>query len=137
MRIYLGAQTMRGPELQGYKRELEAVGHTVTSSWLNYDLAHYYKLRPELVDKRSAASMAVDCLKDLDISDAIVVFTGPNDSGVNVELGYAIAQRKLVYVIGTSRNIFHELPHVTHHFDSWASAFEVFKVYKVPALGRH
>ena len=35
MKIYLAARYSRREELCGYRSELEAIGHTVTSRWLN------------------------------------------------------------------------------------------------------
>lgn len=81
--------------------ELEAVGHIVTSRWVK---------TPDDVSGQ-------DDLTDIDICDLLLAYNPPEfenagTGGRHVEFGYAIAQQKLIALIGNRSNIFHYLSEV-------------------------
>ena len=120
--FYLAARYSRREELQGYKAELEALGHTVYGQWLTgahlateEDILH----RPEL-----GRDFAVDDLLDICQADTMISFTEPprsaaNRGGRHVEFGIAIAREMNLAVVGPRENVFHCLPDVTV-YATWA-----------------
>lgn len=95
MKIYLAARYGRREELCGYRAELEAMGHVVTSRWLNGD----HQVSDDGLSlpgtPRQARQFADDDLVDLCDSDAIVSFSEPprsvpNRGGRHVEFGIGI-----------------------------------------------
>lgn len=117
MKIYLAARYSRREELSGYREQLEALGHTVTSRWLN-------GVRQISDDGLSAEAkaeertrLACEDWQDLMDSDICISFTetprGTNSrGGRHVEFGAALARGKLSIVIGPRENVFHCLPFV-------------------------
>lgn len=51
---------------------------------------------------------------------------GSGRGGRHVELGYALALDKSIWLVGRREHIFHSLPQVKH-FDSWDSAFQFLR----------
>jgi len=121
VRFYLASRYSRGPELRGYRDELRALGHEVTSRWLDgYDCTP--GLSPEDHTKERAR-FAQDDLDDLSLADVVVCFTesrqeNPGRGGRHVEYGVALAWDKTIVVIGPRENVFHCLSHVTH-YETW------------------
>ena len=115
-RIYLAASYGRRAELAVYAEQLEARGYAVTSRWLidGEDDTSSAALR-------GYAQMALD---DIDAADWFVCFLDTPEAGYltggkHVELGYALARRKLVYLVGDQReNVFH---HLVTRFRDWPS----------------
>lgn len=140
MKIYLAARYSRREELCGYRAELEAMGHTVTSRWLNGSYQIDEKGKPigdhgeALVetgetteaDRLRAHFVTEDC-EDVRSADCVISFTEPprsalgNRGGRHVEFGMAVALGKLLIVVGHRENLFHYLPNVVFRFD-WESA---------------
>lgn len=122
MNIYLCASFTRILELRRYRDELHAMGHTVTSSWLDED--------PDANEKRMTIStrtrLAMKDLEEIDAADALICFTedegGPSRGGRHVEYGYAWAKGKHLTVVGPRENIFHCLSHL--QYDTWDDARE-------------
>lgn len=110
MRCYLAARFARRGELRGYALELIRRGYPVVSDWLYHprdddaDLAH------------DEAAMAAEAdLAHVAAADALIAFTEPSGDdapagasrgGRHVELGYALARGKLVFVVGPAENVF-------------------------------
>jgi len=107
MKIYLAGRFSNKKKLQRERDFLEELGHEVTSRWLDGDSG-------SMVD---TAQMDLD---DIDSCDAIVLWADdPKQDerpmqGALVELGYAIAKGKLLFVLNQLRNkcIFFYLPQV-------------------------
>ena len=136
MKIYLAARYSRREELVGYRTQLEAMGHSVTSRWLNG--AHQISNEGQpigddgeaLVESgqciRAAAlrqEFAIEDVADVMAADLVVSFTEPPRSnasrgGRHVEFGIALAQRSALAVIGYRENLFHWLPNVGF-FETW------------------
>jgi nucleoside 2-deoxyribosyltransferase len=121
MKYYLAARYSRHAEMQGYARQLETIGHHVTSRWIT---AHGgtepvswngKKIRARLED---AKKIALADLSDIDAAHCLIFFSedGPNGSkgGRHVEVGYAIAKGKSFILIGEYDNIFSSLADVTY-----------------------
>lgn len=107
MRIYLASGFNWRHNFRTLAKNIEAKGHTVTSSWI------YIDERPERSHpfwdefaKAIAASNLIDLLR----SDALVIDTRgmrpDNNGGADSELGFALAKGWPIYLIGPKRNTF-------------------------------
>lgn len=106
MKIYLAASYKRRTEMQGVRKILEGMGHTVTSRWLD---------GPETPDsdRDRWREESVKDVEDVKAAGVLMFFTSPDipGAGRHTELGIAIATRKIIVVVGPpERNVFHELP---------------------------
>lgn len=140
MTIYLAARYSRREELCGYRAQLEALGHTVTSRWLNgshqiSDAGAPISERGEKLvegdDGHASAEAAAlrlrfacEDLDDVACAELLIAFTEPPRSnasrgGRHVELGLAIAMGRHVFIVGYRENIFCWLPQVAF-LDSFA-----------------
>ena len=120
MKIYFAGRYGRRVELLKYAAALNASGHAVTSRWLRG--AHESK--DATPTEAEAAGWAKYDLEDIDTADAVIAFTEAPDNphgrgGRHVELGYAIAKDKRIFVVGHRENIFCNLPEVLF-FDSFS-----------------
>lgn len=128
-KIYLAARYSRNEEMRGIRDVLStALGHTVTSRWID--------LHPDAVgdfgtsfDHDALNSRPDECaplgqhdLDDIDSADWVISFTcgSGGKGGRHVELGYAMAKGKRLFVVGPRENVFHTLPAVEHHL-TWRS----------------
>lgn len=119
MRVYLAARYSRREELCGYRTQLEACGHTVTSRWLNGN--HQIDDRGLSVEAKANERERFACedRDDVYAANVLIAFTEePRSSnsrgGRHVELGMAIGSRKMaVLVVGPRENVFCCLPEVT------------------------
>ena len=127
MKCYLAAQFARQAEMRHYRNDLEEIGWSVTSSWLDSEGA--------LFSFGSDANAQEDRF-DIDGCDALILFSGPPYYGTfeeavrgsrHVEFGYAWGIGKLVFVIGPYENLFQKMPHV-HHFDSWEQFLSYIRI---------
>jgi len=113
MKIYFSARYSRLPELQGYAKELELLGHIVTSRWVEGQPQHFDRDSLEPGNRDAATAHLASSLGDLTTSDAVVSFTEEPGvqtlGGRHVELGVAIAMDKPVFVIGPVENLFYLL----------------------------
>lgn len=121
--IYLAARYSRRDELNGYKTQIEARGHTVTSVWLTG--AHDSKTAgPEMFDPEENRSFAQEDLANIMDSDYLIAFTEPPGSpysrgGRHVELGYALGITMIrTMVVGYRENVFCFLPEV-EFYERW------------------
>ncbi len=147
MKIYLAARYSRRLELCEYRKQLESLGHTVTSRWLNGDHQVSDTGTPigesgeKLIEddgstgddstsrpNKSAAlrnQFATEDFRDVVDCDLLIAFTEPPRSqfsrgGRHVELGLALGMMKRVWIVGYRENIFCWLEDVRFHetFDS-------------------
>lgn len=133
MRIYLAARYSRREELCGYRSQLEAIGHTVTSRWLNGKHQIDNSGKPigdngeALVEDddnsthvKAAAlreSFAQEDLQDVLRSELLIAFTevprsGHSRGGRHVEFGVALGTQTPIMVVGPRENIFCWLPQI-------------------------
>jgi len=132
MNFYLAARYSRRLELCDYRNELQLMGYTVTSRWLdgshqisrdgvpiNDDgeaLIESPRLTPEAAALRE--QFALDDLEDIERADVLIAFAeSPRSTasrgGRHVEFGYALAINRIIWVVGSPENLFHYLPHVS------------------------
>lgn len=108
MKIYIAGRYSRRDEFREVAKQLEEMGHTVTSRWLNEStpLNHTMgDLRPSY-----AEASAVADLEDIDKATAVLFYSESDltpRGGRHVEFGYALAKGKFIFVIGPAENIFH------------------------------
>jgi hypothetical protein len=144
-RIYLAARYSRREELCGYRAELEALGHTVTSRWLNgshqiSDLGVPLGDDGEALFEGDANTeraarlrqhFATEDISDVTNAQIVMSFTevprsGQSRGGRHVEFGVALALDKVLIVVGPRENVFHWLPEVEQH-DTWAAALKALQ----------
>lgn len=142
LRIYLAARYSRREELCGYRSQLEAMGHAVTSRWLNGKHQIDSSGKPigdsgeALVEDddnsthvKSAAlreSFAKEDLQDVLSADLLIAFTeiprsGHSRGGRHVEFGVALGTFMPIMIVGPRENIFCWLPQI-NVFDSFEAA---------------
>lgn len=128
MRIYLAASYTRKEELRGYRDELVARGHQVTSRWL--EEPHDPTVQITDVADEDLAGFAGQDIADIIRSDCFITFADPwyARGGKHVELGFALGLRhssaygpRQLIVVGNREHIFHYLPEVEVVPD-WATA---------------
>jgi len=145
MRIYLAAQYRRRLELCGYRDELAARGHQVTSRWLAGPDQHgaagtvLGTAGEQLIESGDPASgilqaaCAAADIEDICAAEMLIAFTedpalyqpGSARGGRHVELGIALGIHifrlgpMAVAVVGPRENQFCWLP-VIRHYGTWA-----------------
>lgn len=133
-KVYLAAPFARQAEMRKYADELAGFGIKVTSRWLHE--GESLNDRGEVIKQSIPDHIAAQHdLEDIDRADVMIQFTEPPAKlslagwkgfttqynprgGRHVELGYALAKGKEVFVIGYRENIFHSLPQVKY-YESW------------------
>jgi hypothetical protein len=116
MKVYLAAGYERREEIREYAAQARSKGIEVTSRWLDGP-----EMRFEEVGAGERTIRALEDLDDVRAADVLVAFTIERGSattaggGRHVELGYALALRKLVRVVGPSENVFCHTPGVLRH----------------------
>lgn len=107
MRIYLASGFNWRHNFRALAKNIEAKGHTVTSSWIWIDE------RPERNSKTwddFARKIAAENLIDLCRSNALVLDTrgvrNDGNGGAHTELGFALSRNWPIYLIGSRRNTF-------------------------------
>ena len=126
LEIYLASRIERKKELQNYVKELEHNGFIVTSRWIttDFELTKEEKLNAEaqLGYKQSWGKKDLDDLIDAQVFIAFTEepYKYPTRGGRHVEFGFALAERKVIYVIGPRETIFHTLEdRVYQHYSQW------------------
>lgn len=126
MKIYLAARYSRREELCGYRSQLEAIGHKVTSRWLNGN--HQIDDAGLSVEakREERERFAREDFFDVLSADMLIAFTEPARStnsrgGRHVELGIALGAMKRVCIVGPRENVFCCLPEIAV-FDNFEEA---------------
>lgn len=107
MKAYLAAAFGRQAEIRSYRDQLIAIGHEVTSRWLD---------APDLPlgagDDQSGASQAFTDFSDIEAADTVISFTDGAlaRGGRHVEYGMAVAWGKRRVIVGPLEHVFHYLP---------------------------
>lgn len=124
MRIYLAARFSRNDEMRGVRDVLTALGHEITSRWIDLHGGDQLESAAAIVlnsDPASVAHFGQHDIEDMLAADLVISFTsadGGGKGGRHVEHGFALGARKRVMVVGPRENIFHTLPQV-EHFADW------------------
>ena len=126
MKVYLAARYSRRKELVAYREQIEALGHIVTSRWLNGNHQISDAGLSEQAQESDRIRFAEEDWQDLMSADCCVSFTeeprGTNSrGGRHVEFGAALAAGKTCAVVGYRENVFHCL--------SWVFFYETWEDY--------
>jgi len=128
MKIYLAARYSRREELLSYRSDLQAMGHVVTSRWLDGD----YEVDSRGLSKEASQEIrekfAREDLSDVVSATVLISFTEeprslPGRGGRHVEFGIALGRGHDLIVVGPRENVFHCLKRVIV-FDTWESLVE-------------
>lgn len=135
MIAYLAADYARKSEMQGCRDFLEALGHKVTSRWID---------TPDHVEDAGIGSSTItddNCADyaryartdwhDIRDADTFILFTTGNlaRGGRHTEFGMALESGKWLIVVGPREHVFHCLPEV-QHYPTWrAFAAHISKGY--------
>lgn len=115
MKIYLAARYSRYQEMGQVAERLEAMGHVVTSRWVQG--AHQCNDDQLMNSAAWAIQIATDDIEDLFEADTLVLFTDPlrtaTRGGKQVELGMAYILAHRIYIVGEPENVFQHLPSMT------------------------
>jgi hypothetical protein len=123
MRIYLAARYNRHPEMRVVRDRLQALGHEVTSRWIDLhggELEESVTQRDLNFAPEIGRPFAETDLHDVSVSDVVASFTsedGGGKGGRHVEFGVGLALGKRTIVVGPRENVFHTLWTVEHHPD--------------------
>jgi hypothetical protein len=117
MRVYFAARFSKRFELRQFRHQLEALGHIVTSRWLD----------AECEDPDKLALCAQEDLVDVITADTILNFTeeprSDSRGARHCEFGIGLALNKRLVIIGPREHAFHFLPQVACHA-AWADFLE-------------
>lgn len=121
-KVYLDACYSRREEMLGYAAALEAMGHTVTSRWVQGGEGTPDEDSDEDLHIHGADYAAMD-IADVYAAELVILFTDApaGRGGSGIEFGIAIPLKKALWVVGPRRNPFHYLPQV-RAFASWTEA---------------
>ncbi len=148
MKVYLAGPYPRRAEIDGYRRQLERFGFTVTSRWLGPSVEA--QADPSIgkagLDPNAMAlndTSARTDIEDIMAADVVVSFTEPDGAplvnlrgGRHVEFGIALAWDKELIIVGRRETVFHYLDDV-HQFDTWLRALAFMcDVYDAPYVYR-
>jgi hypothetical protein len=113
-KFYLAARFSRRGELRGYRAALQALGHTVTSRWIDLE-----------DDTGNPRECAIADFKDIAAADALVVFIDApryeTRGAHHTEFGIGLALGKRLIVVGTRSHIFHHMP-AAEFYPQWPEA---------------
>lgn len=99
MKIYLAGGSNYIDYIITQREIFRRAGFEVTSRWLD-----------GLEDRAQWGKCAERDLADVDAADVVIIYALPGSTvtaGRHVELGYAIAKKKIIILIGPAENIFH------------------------------
>jgi hypothetical protein len=127
MKIYLAAAWSRREEISRVADRLRTVGIEITSNWLTEETALQTVAKEKFLRDRAYIDLA-----DVDRADALVRFTDPEAITISaeaiprcllsgarmVEMGYALAKGKTVYVVGGKQNVFDRIGSIIHVQDT-------------------
>ena len=126
MKLYTAATFAEQARIRANKEALLQLGHTITSTWLEESLFVRPEGMPEDVFERK---MAIKDLQEVAMADCLIldVENPSRTAGKMVEVGFALAKHKLVYVVGIPppHSIFLLL--ADRHFKDWSELLEYFK----------
>lgn len=118
MRIYLAAAYPRLEEMRGVRDVLVALGHEVTSRWIDQPPGEGAGTAELAADPAAYVKYAELDRADLEAAEVVISFTGEGGrGGRHVEYGMAIAYGKRLVVVGPREHVFHTLPGVEWYPD--------------------
>ena len=109
MKIYLAARYSQHPELKFLRSQLEDLGHTVTSSWLDIGGKSFTLEELENEPDRCSIRGQAD-LDDVKAADCLIFISSQGGKGGrHVEYGIALGLGKRIIISGHRENVFHTL----------------------------
>lgn len=105
--IYIAAPFIRQTEARSKAAELVGMGFTVTSRWVDDDVAAAAEATSDYQAERANIDIA-----DIDAAQYFILLA-EHDSrtgGKHFETGYAYATGKNLMIVGRRENVFHHLP---------------------------
>ncbi len=122
MKIYISGTFTAQRRLRPWRDELWRIGHQVTSSWLD-ELSKPDGMPVEAFNRK----LAIKDLAEIKEADCLIIDTdgASTTGGRYVELGYALANHKLIYVVGPQRSVFLSL--ADRRFDTWDALLQFLK----------
>jgi hypothetical protein len=132
-KIYLAAAYERHAEMRGVRDALEALGHRITSRWIDLhagSVPEAFTMEELNADPGAYAQYAEADSEDLDAAGTVICFTGTPGIGHHVEFGIAVGRGgKRLVIVGPRERVFHALPDIEWHPDlahlvmAWSPAF--------------
>jgi len=108
MNIYIAAKFEMRPVLRALVPQIRSLGHAITATWISREEMHL----PQ-------SMIAIDDLDGIEEADLLILdSTFSGGSGREVELGYALAKGKRIWMIGPAVNVFHHHQDIIH-FNDW------------------
>lgn len=125
MKIYLASRYSRREQMRSVRDELQRLGHTVTTRWLDTEWPGDER-GSSAVPPEYLTEYAIKDVEDVMAADCVISFTEdgrtPGLGGRHVEFGIAVALGKRLIVVGYRENIFHHLPQVEFYDRQWELA---------------
>ena len=111
--LYLAGAWLERERLRLMRSLICAAGFGVRASWL--DAASVESFDPAPAAEHFYAEQAETCLYEIRESRAVVVFESETISeGAAIEMGYALALPKPVFLVGRARSVFHTQVTICH-----------------------
>ena len=122
-KIYIAGWFGSQARLKIEQDKLIWLGHIIVSSWLQEKTADPTKITTYDLLPDSNQLLAAKDFWEIDESDLFIIDTidVSDRGGREVELGYAIARKIPVVLIGPKRNVFHYL--LRDHYQTWNEFF--------------
>lgn len=125
--VYLAARYSRREELCGYRSDLEALGFTVTSRWLNGNHQVDEQGLSTEAGRAERERFAREDYEDVRAADLVIAFTEQprqtnSRGGRHVELGIAIGLGTPILIVGPRENVFCCLEPEVNVCPSWENA---------------
>lgn len=120
--IYIAARFSRRHEAHALGKQLQALGHTITSRWILPEADHVIPAgqSQQAADKERRRFATEDVADVLACDWMISLMEEPRSNGRggrHVEFGIALGLRRRLTIIGPRETVFHHLPEV-EHFDT-------------------
>ncbi len=122
MKIYLAGSFAAQKRLRPIRDKLWALGHEVVGTWLD-EIAVPTGMSQDIFNKQ----LAIKDLTEVKSADCFIIDVKEESTtgGRMVELGYALGQAKLKYLVGENQCIFLNL--VDQQFNNWDELFAHFE----------
>lgn len=132
MKIYIASRFADREKLRPIRDKIWAIGHELTNSWLD-EVAKI----PGMTTTEFWRKLAIKDLCEIAAADLLIRSTQKmsHTGGADCEVGFTLGQyqKKLLWIVGPKRNVFHEL--ADRHFTSWTACLKALK--KLPKGGEH
>ena len=127
MKIYVAGSFVDQKLLRSEADKLWALGHEITSSWLQ-EVARPLNMTSNVFKKK----LAQKDIAEVYAADLVILDNRRSSGGKNVEWGVALGQhqKKLVWLVGEPSNVFHEL--ADRMFETWDDVISALQTWETP-----